>query len=271
MKASAFPKPSRGTNEVRGERQSTETLSFRCWRERCRLTRGAAFTLAEVLITLGIIGVVVAMTMPMLVQKHRKNVVETRLQKFYSSINQAIKLSEVQNGDKKYWTPENTEQFWNVYLKPYLKYTKIEDGTNKKKVYLPDGSAFWVWIYHSKNAEGEVIVKTNGGSFYFCPEAKYCVDFKSSSELNKILSTKIFAFAYWPDESNNIDAVLKEGLKYHNGKGVEPYLAWWDGKEETLRTNSSYGCNEKATSSVYCTAVIQHNGWRVPDDYPFKF
>lgn len=46
-----------------------------------------AFTLAEVLITLGIIGVVAALTIPVLTQNYKKRVVETRLQKFYSTIN----------------------------------------------------------------------------------------------------------------------------------------------------------------------------------------
>ena len=54
-----------------------------------------AFTLAEVLITLGIIGIVAALTMPMLLSNYRKQVVETRLAKFYSAMNQAIQQSEV--------------------------------------------------------------------------------------------------------------------------------------------------------------------------------
>lgn len=62
-----------------------------------------AFTLAEVLITLGIIGVVAAITIPTLIQQHRKQVIETRLKKFYSSVNQAVKLAEVDFGDKKLW------------------------------------------------------------------------------------------------------------------------------------------------------------------------
>ncbi len=35
-----LPSPSRGMSEAKVEQQSTETLSFRCWCERCRLTRG---------------------------------------------------------------------------------------------------------------------------------------------------------------------------------------------------------------------------------------
>ena len=48
------------------------------------------FTLAEVLITLGIIGVVAALTLPSLIQKNNNKVVETRLKKFYSTMNQAL-------------------------------------------------------------------------------------------------------------------------------------------------------------------------------------
>lgn len=44
----------------------------------------SAFTLAEVLITLGIIGVVAAMTMPVLISNHNKSVVEARLSKAYN-------------------------------------------------------------------------------------------------------------------------------------------------------------------------------------------
>ena len=67
--------------------------------ERCRLTRGAvdifktkaAFTLAEVLITLGIIGVVAAMTLPSLIQNYQKKALATQTQKFYSMMSQAVK------------------------------------------------------------------------------------------------------------------------------------------------------------------------------------
>ena len=78
----AFTSPSRGMSEAKVEQESTETLSFRCDCERCRLVRGridrqagkVAFTLAEVLITLGIIGIVAAMTLPTLNQAINKKV-----------------------------------------------------------------------------------------------------------------------------------------------------------------------------------------------------
>lgn len=49
-----------------------------------------AFTLAEVLITLGIIGVVAAMTIPTLMNSYQKNVYVTALKKAYATTNQAL-------------------------------------------------------------------------------------------------------------------------------------------------------------------------------------
>lgn len=56
------------------------------------------FTLAEVLITLGIIGIVAAMTLPALIQNNQETELTTRAKKAYSELNQAIKLYEAKNG-----------------------------------------------------------------------------------------------------------------------------------------------------------------------------
>lgn len=55
------------------------------------LGRGAnAFTLAEVLITLGVIGVVSAMTLPSVINKFRVKALETGFKKSYSNISKAV-------------------------------------------------------------------------------------------------------------------------------------------------------------------------------------
>lgn len=219
------------------------------------------FTLAEVLITLGIIGVVAAMTLPALVQNHRRQVVETSLAKFYSSINQAIKLSEVVNGDKKYWDAldwradedgkssgfnQNNESisylWYKKYLAPYLKTTNVEiansyDGITK--LYFADGSmlAFWAaaW-YFFPNAKDYAEALTENGSSIFD---------KSKS------GRKFFVFLF-----------SKE-------KGVVPW--GYQLTDEELKTGTYNRCvlnytNEPAT----CATVIQRNGWKIPKDYPFK-
>ncbi len=57
-----------------------------------------AFTLAEVLITLGIIGVVAAMTLPALVNQTRGKELETALQKAYSILQQALQQMQYDTG-----------------------------------------------------------------------------------------------------------------------------------------------------------------------------
>ena len=49
-----------------------------------------AFTLAEVLVTLGIIGVVSAMTVPTLMQNHQRKTYVTQLHKVYNEFSQAL-------------------------------------------------------------------------------------------------------------------------------------------------------------------------------------
>lgn len=57
-----------------------------------------AFTLAEVLITLGIIGVVAAMTLPALITKNRDKELVSRVKKTYSNIQNATLLAQKEYG-----------------------------------------------------------------------------------------------------------------------------------------------------------------------------
>lgn len=62
-----------------------------------------AFTLAEVLITIGIIGVVAAMTIPNLLTKMDRDKKIATVRKAQSILNQAIKLSTIDNEDYEAW------------------------------------------------------------------------------------------------------------------------------------------------------------------------
>lgn len=57
-----------------------------------------AFTLAEVLITLGIIGVVAALTMPSLIANYKKKVYINQLKKAYSAFSQGMQKMYADNG-----------------------------------------------------------------------------------------------------------------------------------------------------------------------------
>lgn len=58
-----------------------------------------AFTLAEVLITLGIIGVVAAMTIPSLIQSYKEKATVTAVKQNYSIFAQALKMVTIDNPD----------------------------------------------------------------------------------------------------------------------------------------------------------------------------
>lgn len=60
--------------------------------------RESGFTLAEVLITLGIIGVVAAITIPTLINNYQKKENITRLKKAYTAVNQALKQMSLDRG-----------------------------------------------------------------------------------------------------------------------------------------------------------------------------
>ena len=63
----------------------------------------SAFTLAEVLITLGIIGVVAAITLPSLIQRNIEKQRVTQLKKAYSELSQAYNLAIAENGSPTEW------------------------------------------------------------------------------------------------------------------------------------------------------------------------
>ena len=71
------------------------------------LKRKSAFTLAEVLITLGIIGVVAVLTLPTLIANYKKQVIISKLNKVYSTISQAYISAKSDNGELQDWKLEN--------------------------------------------------------------------------------------------------------------------------------------------------------------------
>ena len=94
------------------------------------------FTLAETLITLTIIGVVAALTIPNIKNNMDKKVVETRLMTFWNDMNDAIVQAEVRTGRPAVtWFPQTCssnsdiitiDEFWNEYMGPSFNISKME-------------------------------------------------------------------------------------------------------------------------------------------------
>ena len=99
-----------------------------------------AFTLAEVFITLGIIGIVAALTLPTLTSRYQEKVFITRLEKTYSILVSAYKLAVEENGSSTGWGlsfDEDGATLLAEKMKPYLNVTK-DCGIDKKQMCLPD-------------------------------------------------------------------------------------------------------------------------------------
>lgn len=98
-----------------------------------------AFTLAEVLITLGIIGVVAAITIPNLIANYQKQVYITQLKKVYSEIAQAIEKTKYDTGcndnECMGFSGSVNDEKWRDWAtnwaKKYFKVTDFCYGTNK--------------------------------------------------------------------------------------------------------------------------------------------
>ena len=228
-------------------------------------SRKIAFTLAEVLITLGIIGVVAAMTVPTLMANHRKKVVETKLEKIYSVMNQAINLTNAEYGDVTNWIIDcgrsdsptcsinEVENWFNSTIGKHLetlKTGKIKNKTNTYDIlliYLKDGSILGVtnYIYDMFfYVNSDAISNTQSGKNYFL------------FRFNPILLS----------HQNNEEA--QKDLKYSLKPTFEPYSNYWNGTREQLIDGHSFSC---AQNHAFCAKLIQYDGWKISKDYPVKF
>ena len=213
------------------------------------------FTLAEVLITLGIIGVVAAMTLPTLIKDYQKSVVESRLKWFYSTINQAIRMSVVDNGSTEYWefgTSESLEgglyeynkKWAEKYLLPYLKYEKVFECpsyTNQPVmcIRLQNGSLM------------TVLIDVNGGDIGYYPDGKY---YQGKPNYLKTL----FLFQFHKKGT---------GDTFESLNSVEAYSYGWDKDPNTLKSGHPWSCYGE--TGIFCTKLLQLNNWKFPDDYPW--
>ena len=216
--------------------------------------RQSAFTLAEVLITLGIIGVVAAMTLPTVTAKYRVSVVETSLKKFYTNMNQAVNLSVAQNGETKYWefptedTPDNIEAFINKYIKQYIKIIDTQKDDKYYFMYFADGSGVRV--------------------SYLAKDWNYCLNAKDLSKINSsnILGNKCFYFGFYPQGACSVGSY---SYKNFYNRGVEPYVVCLFEDEDGNISDTTV--DDLYKNPALYTKIIQLNGWKVPKDYPIKF
>lgn len=225
-----------------------------------------AFTLAEVLITLGIVGVVSALTLPVLVQNYRNNVVETKLRKFYTEINQAIQLSEAEYGAKESWYLDSNayqsfgslgdedaagitvpEKWFMKYFGSHMEIVQVKyDDKKRPAFYFKDGSALKLMTEAVSEGSGVTYKGARDWAFYTMDPDK-CVKMYGSEDL--AVGKCAFMFLYIPMHHTTY------GVSYHLGKGFEPYKYEWNGTQGFLYTSNKYGCKKESNTNYYLSLI----------------
>ena len=216
-----------------------------------------AFTLSETLITLGIIGVVAAMTLPALIVNYRKHVTITGLKKVYSQLTQAVKLSQNKNGEIEYWDLTlDSDIFMEKYIVPFI---KSIDKTSAREINT---------IINYKYLNGQTITE-------------YSVDGTNTSVRKLADGTIIFVDSWIPaDGSYRTVMVDINGYRRPNvlGKdlfsfiinktnGFSPFGSCT--KNECLEP-AMHMCNKNSEYGGYaCARAIIQNGWQIGDNYPW--
>ena len=203
------------------------------------------FTLAEVLITLGIIGVVVSLTIPTFIQNTKKSEATTKIKKFISVINQALIRAELDYGNREDWIKgemnnyDSSIEFLNTYIKPYITNSKIEkDGatiTTERTATLKfsDGS--------------QISVKVGG-----CYDIYYDINGKKGPNER---GRDVFLFIL----------CRKKGECNVNSNQVRPYYCPGNGSKYPTHEEIINNCK---TQGTYCTILLQENQYEFPKDYP---
>lgn len=227
-----------------------------------------AFTLAEVLITLGIIGVVSAMTLPTLIANYQKQQTVVQLKKVHTELSQAAAMGEAANGDKSNWDFSLPSiDFFNYYLKEYIKISTHKVGDVKTQLGITyrqtSGNPEIGLMSMSDNAN--IIDLASGAQLFIADTVidksatrkTFIVDingFKKPNQFGKDL------FCLSLDNQKGVKACQNDDGVY----GVEHT------RQELLNGPSghAYQCN-RSGRGMWCAAVIIMDGWEIKDDYPW--
>lgn len=226
-----------------------------------------AFTLSEVLVTLTIIGIVASMTVPNLIMGYQKIQTVAKLKKTHSVLQQALKLSQNENGDITYWNTGLTgKNFLTQYLKDYLKvvneYSSAELSKLASRKNL-NGSNYVGKVYNNANsyhyllADGSIITMHQNGSNE--NGLWVGIDINGLAQPNQIGKDTFLFFL-----SNEY------GLRALGDKGTPSSWSYGDYSRKRVGPTgqNSHSCN-KTQQGYWCSALIINDGWQMASDYPF--
>lgn len=198
-----------------------------------------AFTLSEVLITMTIIGIVAAMTIPTLNYQRIKREYSTKIKNFYSKVDNAILDMEQEQGSFKDMKKPVSGQGFNWYMKyldPHIGHQYVKG----QHIYFRDGSA---------------IVTLSTGD---CLDLVY--DVNADKKPNKEGYDRYrFLFCFLPATRQY----------WFGNKNI-----YWGSYGGTYATSGSPRASALAACKAgghFCTRLLQYDNWEFKSDYPYKF
>lgn len=214
------------------------------------------FTLAEVLITIGIVGVVSAITIPTLIKNYQKKQTVVKLQKAVSILNQAYRMSFDEVGEPANDMTITAKKYFLTYWQPYLKgVTYCSSGIlcgYKENAPATTLKGAYVNIFFSPIDNNRTMFMTPEGFIYlmFFPKASSSYSRRIFIDINGGASPNVFGkdlFVFYLNPS---------------GKGIIPWGSSYN--KGTMDTRCSEGSYLNA-----CAEKIRRAGWKIDKTYPW--
>lgn len=236
------------------------------------------FTLAEVLITLGIIGIIAALTIPALVTGYQKNVTVESLKKVYSTLSQAVKLSEADNGFVNDWDIGAGHYLFSENILPYLnsaEYCVLSECKSRGIYFGLEGNKYVVpfgpnSVVSLSDTQAWIVVLADGTMLYAYQSlyhnyviVRIIADLNGNKGPNK-MGHDIFSLLFLTDSlfgaPDTADTIIVRPGIYFEGFGLE--------RTQLIDNSKYYNCN-KTSYAFTCGALIQYDGWKISKDYPW--
>lgn len=231
-----------------------------------------AFTLAEVLITLGIIGIIAAMTLPVVIGNYQKKVTVEKLKTVFVKFSEVIMRSEMDNGEASSWDYSlSPDKFAQIYFSPYITNFKLDKsywvikGLDGAAVSSGISSQMSKFSLANGTLVGFFTSGTNNGT-----SIMIYVDINGVNPPNvvgrdvfRMSVTKIYGFTLGADRSDE-NAHWSHNSSDHKNRSY-------------LLSENFGGCNTNGrsqfgyTAGDACSLLIMLDGWKISDDYPWYY
>lgn len=227
------------------------------------VSKKSGFTLAEVLITLGIIGIIAALTLPGLISNYQYLVLQVQFKKAYSELNQIATLFKEHNGVaiptyiNKYGYNSFLEQF-PKYLKETSKISDWQYNSDSSIINMPyemytmNGKKMSSFLCDTHYFHAEITERIV--SFDDTPKKGYngprvCVDVNGTKKPN-ILGVDIFYFQFTTD-----GYAIPEGTEHKDNNYTASVYSGGTAK------GTPENCYNQGTYSISCPyyALIDKN------------